>query len=130
MKATYNPRQYPAAERLKATAFCIKVSCDAMLEVPKEWECLVDSSEDFFEDVFESLSEAGGIMPVGKLLAAGPMVEAPKELQRHMKEAMSVLEGLVKDSRRAADLPAEMLFTKLYNECLFADSSKEEKKAK
>lgn len=121
-------RYLKAAEEMKAKAFCLKVSCDAMIDLSDKDEEIVDGAEEFFECVFEKLTKVTSVSPVSKLLAAGKFVSSPKDVQSQKDAMMESLVDMIKDARKAMDIPSEMVFAKLYKKGMCDGEGKSKEK--
>ncbi len=113
-----------AIERIKANAITLKASCDAMTDLTEKDEKKVDEMEDFFEEAYELLAKYTKGTSNTEMFKEGVLVNRPSELDKHFNDFMKGLDILVKASRNDGELPAELLFTKIYTLGLFGKEDK------
>lgn len=120
MKIQFSPNTGDKINKLKANCFMYKTACEAFIDLPPEKDKKLDKMEDFFEETFEELSKNGTISPITRLIRLGDIPPSTfEDVVRVFDSSMKEVGELLVMARRDGNLPAEMLFTKLFNLGLF-----------
>ncbi len=106
-------------QELKYKAFTLKASCDALVDVPKPQEKRLDQLEDFYEEIYKTLSKHTPKSSVHRMVRKGVFAEDLLTLEKEFNLTMRTLDFMVKELRARMDLPAELLFLGLYEQGLF-----------
>lgn len=119
MKILFPDSYKETIQALKYKAFTLKASCDAIVDIPKPQEKRLDQLEDFYEEIYETLSKHTPKSSVHRMVRKGTFADDLSTLEQEFDLIMATLDTLVKDSRIRQDLPSELLFLGLYEQGLF-----------
>lgn len=119
MKISFHESQKKIIQDLKYNAFTLKASCDALTSVSEPLEKRLDQLEDFYEEIYKTLSKHTPQSSIHRMVRNGTFAADVPTLEKEFSTVMKTLDILVKDCRVRNELPSELLFTSLYEQGLF-----------